>query len=149
MKKIFLITILFFANYINAQHCGFDGSSIIVVNVHSQNDMYNIPNLRISIVDKNGIHLINYEKETMYFRQNLSFPFLKSDYGLVVSSGLDMNNLYLKIESPYVKSNTIKVKLYNNDKYPLCGNYDNENYSNRNLYANRVYKPIDVIFSNY
>ncbi len=148
MKNIFLMTLLCIANYMNAQHCGFDSVSIIVVYVHSQNGVENIPNLRISIVDKNGIDLINYDKETMFFRQNLNFPFLKNDYGLVVSNGLKMDNLYLKVESPFVKSNSIKVKLYENDKYPLCGNYDNQDYSNPNRYSNRVYKPIDVIFYN-
>ncbi len=143
MKKLFLGILFFTFFYSKAQHCGFDGASIIVVHVHQKNDLKTIPNLRITIVNEKGIDVF-VKDTTRSFQQSLKFPFLKDEYAFEISSGFDMDNLYLKIENFPQSNHIIKVKLYDNDLYRLCGNYNDEIYS-YNI-GGRVFKPIEVIF---
>ena len=126
MKKRLIILFILITFYSNAQHCGFDFSGIVVLNIHSKIDSTNIPNLKITLLDslnkvvetkfwrkdKNSkMHFVN---DTLKFWQNpdktyylninptnnsnIRFPFAKENYVLVCNYDFKIKDYKIKIE---------------------------------------------------
>lgn len=80
----------------------------------------------------------------------IRFPFAKDNYVFVCSRKFEASKYQIKIEKVDGKQNgeyypiIFPVYLYEQDKYSLCGNYDNEEYSPE-YYGERIYKPIEII----
>lgn len=150
MRKIALFVLFLISNLIFAQHCPYDGSSVIVLKVHTRENQNTIPNLKVTLVKKKKKDKIVNSK-VYILTQNNRFPFLSDEYSIIIPSTLDIENYYLKIDSvcEYVYDDwtyygTTEIKLTENDKFRLCGNYDIDDYKDVS-YSERVYKPIEVI----
>jgi hypothetical protein len=146
MKRTIIITFLFLIfNQVNAQHCGFDFSSIIVLNIHTKEKPDVIPNLKIELI---GEVPNNFGLKTLKFEQGLEFAFIKDSYGLVIPSAMSLENFKIKITDIDGFKNEgffkeIIISTFNLDKYPLCGNYNRKEFVS--IYGCRLYKPIEVI----
>ncbi len=154
-----------------AQHCPYDFSSIIVLNVHAKNDTTVIPNLKIVMYDtagnlatRNKYQNNKWEKVIDYFWQNpakttfkgyidnnnpaenekIRFPFAKRNYVLVVSDYMDFTGYKIAIEDPSGKYNTKYIDITNKGTYSLCGTYHREDYKDRSG-SEVIYQPIDVL----
>lgn len=149
MKNILFVLVILFYNSILAQHCPYDGSSIIVLKVHTPDNSNTIPNLKVTLVKKKQDKIV---KSPVYIlTQTNKFPFLSDEYSIIVGHNFDTENWYLKIESVceygdnnYVTLETTEIKITENDKYNLCGNFDSYEYET--AFGERVYKPIEVMF---
>lgn len=150
MKKMIICLIILLSNVINAQHCPYDGSSIIIAKIHTRENKNTIPNLKVTLVKKDKKSKI---KKEFILTQSNNFPFLTDEYSLIVGNRFDVENYYLKIESVCEYGNndwtfygTKEIKLTEIDKFPLCGNYHSNDYYDSTS-GERVYKPIEVILS--
>jgi len=150
MKKLVICLIILTSNVINAQHCPYDGSSIIVVKIHNREDQNTIPNLKVTLVKKIKDKIVN--DNTYILTQNNNFPFLSDEYSIIVGSSLDTQNWYLKIESEcefgdygWTYYGNSEIKLTASDMFFLCGNFDNTDFYDTN--DGRVYSPIEVILT--
>lgn len=149
MKNILFVLVILFYNSISAQHCPYDGSSIIVLKVHAPDNSNTIPNLKVTLVKKKQDKIV---KSRVYIlTQTNKFPFLSDEYSIIVGHNFDTENWYLKIESVceygdnnYTTLETTEIKITENDKYNLCGNFDSYEYHTG--FGERDYKPIEVIF---
>ena len=151
MKKILICLLVLVSNSIYSQHCPYDGSSIIIAKIHTRENENTIPNLKVTLVKKKKDKVV--KSKDYILTQNNRFPFLTDEYSLVVANSLDIENYYLKIESVCEYANndwtfygTKEIKLTEIDIFPLCGNYDSNDYYDSS-YEERVYKPIEVILS--
>lgn len=151
MKKILIFLFFLVSNVINAQHCPYDFSDIIVLKVHTIENQNTIPNLKVTLIKKKKDKIVN--NKVYILTQNNRFPFLSDEYSVIIPSRLDIENYYLKIESFCEYGNndwtfygTKEIKLTEIDKFPLCGNYDSNDYYD-STFGERVYKPIEVILS--
>jgi len=152
MKKTALLILILVSNFSNAQaqHCPYDGSSIIVLKVHTQDNQDAIPNLKVTLIKKKNDKIV---KNQLYvFTQNNNFPFLSDEYSVIVGTSFDTNNWYVKIESfcefgnnGWTNFGTAEIKIKEDDKFNLCGNYDATDY--HTVIGERIYKPIEVILS--
>lgn len=146
MKKILICFILLVSNVIAAQHCPYDdGSSILVLKVHTNDNQNTIPNLKVSLIKKKKGKLVR--SKVYILTQNNKFPFLSDEYSILVGHNFDSKHYYLKIESVcefgdngWRYYGTTEIKLAEIDKLPLCSNFDK-------TFNERVYKPIEVIVS--
>lgn len=148
MRKIVLFVILQISNFINAQHCSYDGSSIIILKIHTREDDNTIPNLKVSLVKKDNKGKI---KKVFILTQSNNFPFLTDEYSLIVGNTFDIENYYLKIESvcefsndEWTKYYLTEIKLFENDINGLCDHHD-ASAKNFKYIDGRVYKPIEII----
>ena len=148
---------------VKGQHCPFDIAAIIVVTVHEKDSIKNIPNLKITIVDKLGNPISGHNSSwqnankttfTGYIDNDnpgdatrIKFPFAKDNYVFICGVNFSVDGYYLKIEETDTVSKYYShiglVKMRDQDKYPLCGTYDDYEYSP--YYDGRLYKPIEVI----
>ena len=151
MKKMLIFLIILVSNVINAQHCGYDFSDIIVLKVHTRENLNTIPNLKVTLVKKKKDKIVN--SKVYALTQTNTFPFLSDEYSVIIPSRLDIENYYLNIESVYEFGNnewtyygTKEIKLTKIDKFPLCENYDSNDYYDTS-FGERVYKPIEVILN--
>jgi uncharacterized membrane protein len=149
MRKIVVIVILVISNFSSAQHCPYDFSDIIVLKVHTRENQNTIPNLKVTLVKKKKDKIVN--SKVYILTQNNRFPFLSDEYSIIIPSRLEIKNYYLIIESVceygdsgWTYYGTKEIKLAENDKFPLCGNYDSNDYYDSS-FGERVYKPIEVI----
>ncbi|RRJ89862.1 hypothetical protein EG240_10725 [Paenimyroides tangerinum] len=158
---LFLISLSHFAF---GQHCAYDFASIIVVTIHEKENLNNIPNLKVTIVDSEGNNVLDRNDNEIVFWQNpekssteynnfenakeIRYPFAKDNYVWVCGVNFSVEDYYLKIEEtgntskyhlPYYKL----IKLYEVDKFHLCGNYHNEDYHTYS--GRRLYKPVEII----
>jgi len=150
MKKLAILLVFLISSLCNAQHCAYDGSSIIILKIHTRDDFNTIPNLKVTLVKKKKDKIVNITEYVL--TQYNSFPFLSDEYSAVVGSNFDTQNWSVKIESAceygengWMDYGTAEIKLNRNDMYPLCGNYDNTNFYDYN--DGRVYSPIEVILT--
>lgn len=151
MKKILICLLVLVSNSIYSQHCPYDFSSIIIVKIHTRENQNTIPNLKVTLIKKKKDKVV--KSKDYILTQNNRFPFLTDEYSLVVGNSFDIENYYLKIESFCEYGNndwtfygTKEIKLTEIDKFPLCGNYDSNDYYD-STFGERVYKPIEVILS--
>ncbi|MEC4003714.1 hypothetical protein OX283_003530 [Flavobacterium sp. SUN052] len=150
MKKQLICLIILISNLINAQHCPYDGTSIIVIKIHTRENQNTIPNLKLSLVKKKKNKIVKILED--FPSQSYNFPFLADEYSIIIGNAFDIENWYLKIESvcaytnnEYTTYGTTEIKLTENDKYPLCENYDSSEYNTIGFGEQRIYKPIEVI----
>ncbi len=76
------------------------------------------------------------------------FPFAKDNYVWVCDVNFSVEDYYLKIEETgnipqYHLPKYELIKLYEVDKYRLCGNYRNKDYYRYS--GERLYKPVEII----
>lgn len=150
MKKLAILLIILVSNSISAQHCPYDGSSIIILKIHTREDQNTIPNLNVTLVKKKKGKIVN---STVYvLTQSNSFPFLSDEYTAIVGNNFDTENWFVKIESAceygdngWMNYGTTEIKLTQNDLFSLCGNYDNTNFYDHN--EGRVYSPIEILLA--
>ena len=159
LKLLFSLLLLTLSHFAFTQHCPFDGVSIIVVDVHERNFAKNIPHLKITMVNVEGKPVLDYKGNEITFWQNLEksihsindldhakemrFPFAKDNYVWVLPKSFQIDGYFLKIENTVKPTKFDKIKLYDVDKYHLCGQYTNEQLSSYS--GQRVYQPIEII----
>ena len=159
---------------VKSQHCPYDMTSIIVVTIHEKESIKNIPNIRITLIDSLGNPFIGtihkneqLIQDTLRFWQNpnkktfngyldnedhptqINFPFAKDNYVFVCAHNFPAAIYYIKVEEIDGKADgeyypVPGIKLYEQDKYSLCGTFDLNEYYPR-YYGARIYKPIDII----
>jgi len=150
MKKLAILLTLLISNLISAQHCPYDGSSIIILKIHSREDQNTISNLKVTLIKKKKDKIVNTTEYVL--TQTNRFPFLSDEYTAIVGNNFDTENWFVKIESAceygdngWMNYGTVEIKLNRNDIYSLCGNFDNTNYYDNN--DGRVYSPIEVMLT--
>ena len=148
-------------------HCGFDFTSYLVVDAHSIESHENIKNLKISIVDENGVEVINtnnalswnHNNQPLFFYQNYQidtsskkaettnetqkwfFPYAKDNYILSVTNNFPADNYWIKIEDISGIYKTEIIQLYNFNMYILCSIQVKQAAS----FGRKPNKPIEVI----
>lgn len=121
---ILLLSLNSSAQIITGQHCGYDFTSYLVVNVKEKGKSENIKNLRVVLVDSTGNEVINFNNslswkgrnEVMLFNPNYKinaqgkkleegqesnrwfFPFAKDSYILSVTNTFRADDYMVKIE---------------------------------------------------
>jgi hypothetical protein len=147
-----------------AQHCPFDNSGIIVVNVHTDKDTALLTGLKISLIDSNGKWVADFwqnpphttfkgyiDNENPARPKRIRFPFAKDNYVLVTRSRfkLEQYNIKISYTRPDKKKDlfeTLIIAATNDDVYSLCGTYDEEVYPGRMLNDKQyTYKPVEVV----
>lgn len=97
MRFLFLFFILFYytaqSQVINVQHCGYDFTSYLVINVHEQGKTENIKNLKITIVDSSGSDVINKNNRWSWVNNNKPLLFTPN-------YKLDSNNTKVENSNP-------------------------------------------------
>ncbi len=147
-----------------AQHCPFDMSGIIVLNIHTDNDTALLTGLTISLIDSNGNWVADFwqnpprttfkgyiDNENPAEPKRIRFPFAKDNYVLVTRSRFPLGQYNIKISytRPDKKKDlfeTIIISATNDDVYSLCGTYDEEIYPGWMLNDKQyTYKPVEVV----
>ena len=167
MRDLLLLLGLLSGNLLLAQHCGYDGTSLIVVRPHAANDSTVIPDLRITLLDRTNLPWnFNGRPVPPFIRNNdrtafdapgvnhrprrdeeLLFPFAKENYVLVIPRGMDLTGWKVLVQDfngePYGAcfAQTV-VPLDRFDGYPLCGVYDEDVYRDRP--DRPSYHPVDI-----
>lgn len=118
MKKKLIILLISITLYSNAQHCPYDLSGIIVLNIHSKNSTAIIPNLKITLLDSlNNVVMANFwrkekhkggnfVKDTLKFWQNPS----KTTFGGYIDNNNPADDT--RIRFPFAKENYVLVGGY-------------------------------------
>lgn len=162
--KTTITTFLFFVSIFSfgqIQHCGYDFTSYLVVDVHENGKTENITGLKITIVDENEQGVINVNNmyswnkgnQVLSFTQNYLiskpeeraryfFPYAKDNYFLSVSTTFPVDNFSIKIEDPSGIFESQVVKLYAFNMYVLCST---ENEKQLRIFGPRTNRPIEVI----
>lgn len=148
MKKLLILLVFLISNFISAQHCPYDGSSIIVLKVHERDNENTITNLHVTLIKKKNGKVKKSPIIMLY--QMMNFPFISDEYWAQVPNDFKMEDLYLKIESVYEFKDdgyytygTTEIKVSESDKYALCDLYDS--YQNDEIIEKRVFNPIEVV----
>lgn len=148
MKKILIFGIFLIFQLTNAQHCSYCGSSIIVLKVHTIENPNTIANLEIRLVKKKHNKII--ESQILPLYQVTNFPFIQDGYSVIIPRNLNVKDWIIKINSVCEQENEVlqtyeetEIKISENDKYPLCDNFDSFEYNL--IDGNRVFNPIEVI----
>lgn len=154
--------LFFFAGRLSAQHCPFDATGIIVVNIHSSSNTANIANLEVILMDSLGKVVgefwRNPDKTTYHgpidcnHRADVTrmrFPFAKDNYVFVGVINL-LNQPHSIIIKDIDGNNNggnfapVLVKPTKSDMYSLCGTYKMEVYPEEYHDQKVVYKPIEI-----
>lgn len=153
-----------------AQHCGYDFTSYLVLNVHEEGVKQNIKGLKLSLVDLDGNELINtnnkfswkddnkplvfsfnYKIEEESLEQNKKerwfFPYAKDNYFLSIINTFPADQVKVKIEDVDGIENggkfeTQMVDLGFFDLFVLCSNQAQEYVVQFGRKAN---KPLEVV----
>ena len=148
MKKLLIVIVFLVSNFINAQHCPYDGSSIIVLKVHEKGNLNTISNLHVTLIKKKKNKVKKNPVTILY--QMTGIPLISDEYWVLVPNDFKMEDMYLKIESVYEYENgekftfgTTKIKVSETDKYPICDLYDT--YQNEVIIDKRIFNPIEII----
>lgn len=175
--RLFTALLIFFsltshAQFDQAIHCGYDFTSYLVLHVHEDGKSENIPNLKITLVDENGVEVLNNNNQyswtnsgkVMQFYENYQidskgkkvdltvvddqlkwyFPFSKATYILSVTNEFPADNFMIKVEDLSEKPvyKTTTKQLYSFNMYVLCSS-DVEQKSRQ--FGRRVNRPVSVI----
>jgi len=159
--------LLFFSGGMSAQHCPFDATGIIVVNIHSSSNTANIANLEVILLDSLGKAVgefwRNPDKTTYHgpidcnHRADVTrmrFPFVKENYVFV--GVINLLNKPHSINIRDIDGNDnggnfapVLVKLTKIDMYSLCGTYKMEEYPEDYHDQKVVYKPIEICLTAF
>ena len=163
MKNKLYIILTFFSllSYGQIQHCGYDFTSYLVVDVHENGKTENIKNLKITVVDDTGKPLVNVNNlyswnqgnQIMTFSQNYLvskegekeryfFPYAKDNYYLSITTTFPVDNFSIKIEDSNGVYLSQTVKLYAFNMYILCSS---ENEKQQRSFGPRTNRPIEVV----
>ena len=162
MRNLIVTTFLLLALFSNAQqHCGFDFTSYLVVDVHENGKQTNLDNIKVVLIDSlqnevintnnslswnNGNkpmiftknHLINKEGE----KERWFFPYAKDNYLLSVTNTFPAEKYSIKIEDLSGKFKTQIIDLQSFNLYILCST-ENEKQSRK--FGPRSNSPIEVV----
>ena len=163
MKYLFsFIFILFsFYSFSQIQHCGFDFTSYLVVDVHENGKSVNLDNIKISLIDKEGKEVINTNNslswkdgnKPMTFSKNYLiskegekerwfFPYAKDNYLMSVTNTFPAERYSIKIEDLNKKFKTQIIELNSFNLYILCSS---ENEKQARKFGSRSNSPIEVV----
>lgn len=168
-QLLILITFLLSRN-VNAQHCGFDVCSAIVLYVHASDNKGVISNLKIQLLDSNyNAFKINYREAEFYQNSNkplfefswlnkskrnliYNFPFANNNYISVRYWSLIDKSYWIKIEDIDGDANggrflTKMIKLDRNYFYKLCSIFWDKTYHTYIEENKNKYEPMEVILS--
>lgn len=170
MRTFFILFIQLLPVLCTAQHCGYDGASILVVHPHAPGDTAVYDGLRITLLDSMNIPFEWGGRAcTPFFRNNnmeafneryinhqpqhgnaYIFPFAKDNYVLVIPRVLDLTGwhiLFQEFDCEWFQSCASQqlVPVTNFDSYPLCDTYDANEYPTRS--DRPAYQPMDVTLS--
>lgn len=163
MKKIFCFLFLLLSCYSfsQIQHCGFDFTSYLVVDVHENGKTVNLDDIKITVVDKEGKEVINVNNslswkdgnKPMLFTKNYLvnkegekerwfFPYAKDNYLLSITNTFPAENYNIKIEDLSSKFKTQIIELNSFNLYILCSS---ENEKQARKFGPRTNSPIEVV----
>lgn len=163
MKNYFSIFLVLFSifSFSQIQHCGYDFTSYIVVDAHENGKVENATTLKISVVNENGVEVLNVNNtyswsnsnKPLVFKQNYLinkegekeryfFPYAKDQYFLSVSNTFPAENFSLKIEDTSGVFKTQIIPLQSFNMYVLCSS---ENERQSRMFGPRTNRPIDVV----
>lgn len=163
---------IFFSFAQAQQHCGYDFTSYIVLNVHEDGKKENIPNLKITLADSLGNDIVNtankyswkdkdqiltftenykidasgnkIEKEVEGQKPRWYFPFAKDTYLLSVTNEFPADRMRVKIEDAKGIYETTFVQLYAFNMYILC---TSQAQQQAQQFGPRVNKPVQVVLA--
>lgn len=162
MKKLIFTFLIIFSicSFSQIQHCGYDFTSYIVVDVHENGKTENVKNLKISIVNEdndevlnlNNMYSWNNANKPLQFTQNYLiennnekekyfFPYAKDQYFLSVSNTFPAENFSVKIEDPTNVFKTQIIQLQSYNLYILCSS-ENEKAK---MFGKRTNSPVEVV----
>lgn len=162
MKNIYSILFFLFTflSFSQIQHCGYDFTAYIVVNAH-ENGKENTKGLEITIVDENGVEIINENNryrwnqgnEPMVFSENYLvskvgekeryfFPYATESYFLAVTNTFPAEDFSIKIEDTNGTYKTQIIPLESFNLYVLCAT---ENEKQSRQFGPRKNRPIEVV----
>lgn len=163
MKKTLLLLFVSFTLFaqIPTQHCGFDFTSYVVIDVHENGKNQTIEDLRIVLIDSLGNEAINTNNllswknrdSILVFTKNYTinkenekekwfFPYAKDNYLLSVSNSFQAEKFSVKIEDINGIFASQTIPLYSYNLYILCA-AENERQAKR--FGPRGNQPIEVI----
>lgn len=163
MKNLFSIFFFLFSflTFSQIQHCGFDFTSYLVVDVHENGQKANLDNIKITVLDKEGKEVININNslswkngnKPMIFEKNYLinkegenerwfFPYAKDNYLLSVTNTFPAENYTIKVEDLSNKFKTQIVELSSFNLYILCSS---ENEKQARKFGPRSNRPIEVV----
>jgi len=177
MRFLFLFFILFYytaqSQVINVQHCGYDFTSYLVINVHEQGKTENIKNLKITIVDSSGSDVINKNNRWSWVNNNKPllftpnykldrnnnkvensnpegkwfFPFAKDYYLLSVVNTFTADIFSVKIEDLDKEENGghFETQIIPLSPYNMYILCSSENERQAQQFGPRTNRPVDVI----
>ena len=177
MRILFLF--ILFVNFsvkgqiFNAQHCGYDFTSYLVIDVHEKGKKENIKNLRITIIDSSGNEVINKNNRwswvnnnkpllfTPNYKLNKSgekvsennpegkwfFPFAKDNYLLSIVNTFLADNFSVKIEDIDGEENGGHFETQVIQLYPFNMYIlcSSENERQAQQFGPRTNRPVEVI----
>lgn len=168
VKYIIIYSIAFFLvnGSVNAQHCPYDGTFIMIVEITSENDSLVIPNLEVTFLDSLGNKVVDWTSDTLKLWQNpketshsgtidnenpmnpwsIRFWFATDNYVFV--TGRKLPGIQLKIEDIDGDENgghfqTKIINLAQNNLYNLCTNFSDWDQGDEYGFV-KDYKPIKV-----
>lgn len=163
MKYLYSIFFFLFSflSFGQIQHCGYDFTSYIVVDVHEKNKAANLENIKISVIDKEGKEVINLNNslswkngnKPLIFSKNYLiskegekerwfFPYAKDNYLLSISNTFPAENYSIKVEDLAGKFKMQIIQLYSFNLYILCSS---ENEKQARKFGPRTNSPIEVV----
>lgn len=163
MKHLFSILFFLFSFFTfgQIQHCGFDFTSYLVVDVHENGKSENLDNIKITLIDKGGNEVININNslswkdanKPMIFSKNYLiskegekerwfFPYAKDNYLLSVTSTFPAEQYSIKVEDLNKKFRTQIIELNSFNLYVLCSS---ENEKQARKFGPRTNSPIEVV----
>lgn len=177
MRFLFLFLILFNfsaqSQVLNGQHCGYDFTSYLVINVHEQGKTENIKNLRITIIDSSGTEVINKNNRWSWVNNNKPllftpnykidrnnnktensnpegkwfFPFAKDYYLLSVVNIFTADIFSVKIEDIDKDDNGghFETQIIPLSPYNMYILCSSENERQAQQFGPRTNRPVDVI----
>ncbi len=172
MRRVLVLAVCVSCTIVNAQHCGYDFSSIIVVRPLAAGDSTVIDGLRITLLDSNNLPVVQYDRPWDLFHRNPEqniphhrrgqfdvpdhFPFAQDNYVLVIPQSMDTSKMKVLVQDERHSGTPNKrgdrrpvhfkqhvVPLTAFDAYRLCGTYDEEVYPE--LVDRPQYRPVDII----
>ncbi|MCB0442678.1 MAG: hypothetical protein KDC50_01360 [Flavobacterium sp.] len=170
---VFIVVFPVKAQVISTQHCGYDFTSYLVIDVHEQGKTKNIKNLRITIVDSSGTEVINKNNRWSWVNNNKPllftpnyklnsqgekvaesnpdgrwfFPFAKDNYLLSIVNTFTTDNFSVKIEDVDGEENGGYFETQVIPLYPfnMYVLCSSENERQAQQFGRRTNRPVEVI----
>lgn len=158
-----------------AQHCGYDFTSYLVLNVHENGKKENIKNLKITIADESGKEIINVNNiyswtnsnKPLIFSSNYKidengnrvteevkdqktrwfFPFAKDNYLLSVANTFPADNFFIKVEDTDGEANggRFKTQSLQLNSFNMYVLCSAQNERQAQQFGPRTNRPVEII----